>query len=87
MLRFCGALAKESFVDVHGVAVRAHVAACSISHMELSIQRLYCVSRSLPVLPLLPEDAGGASLGLQPSRVDTQVCVCVCVCVCVRVYT
>ena len=60
MLRFCAALPKESYVDVHGLTVSAHVAACSVADTEIAIHRLYCVSRSLPVLPLLPEEGGGA---------------------------
>jgi hypothetical protein len=60
MLRFCAALPKESYVDVHGLTVSAHVAACSVADTEIAVHRLYCVSRSLPVLPLLPEEGGGA---------------------------
>lgn len=60
MLRFCAALPKESYVDVHGLTVSAQVAACSVADTEIAASRLYCVSRSLPVLPLLPEEGGGA---------------------------
>ena len=48
-------------MDVHGVAVSAQVAACTVSDTEVSIQRIYCISRSLPMLPLLPEHAGGSA--------------------------
>ena len=61
MLRFCAALPKESFVDVHGLTVSAQVASCSVADTEIAVDRLFCVSRSLPVLPLLPEEGGGAA--------------------------
>ena len=45
MIKYAGALALESIVDIMGVVVAADVKSCSISNVELQIKRIYAVRR------------------------------------------
>jgi len=57
LIKYVGNLPLESVVDVKGTVASAKVKSCSQSEFELQIERVYCVSRALPVLPFLLEDA------------------------------
>jgi dTMP kinase len=57
MAKFAGSLSKESVVDVFGTVTvpPEPLRACSQSHVELAVERIYCLSRA-EVLPLQLED-------------------------------
>jgi len=61
MIRFCGSIPRESVVDVQGGKVAATVTSCKVTTYEVHVQRIYCVSRAAPALPLLLEDAARPS--------------------------
>jgi len=63
---FAAQLPRESVVDVFGqVTIPAEpIASCSQSGVELQVQKLYCVSRSTPELPLQLEDASRSEAAL-----------------------
>mmetsp|Transcript_31894 Transcript_31894/g.83407 ORF Transcript_31894/g.83407 Transcript_31894/m.83407 type:complete len:570 (+) Transcript_31894:113-1822(+) len=63
---FAAQLPRESVVDVYGeITVPAEaIASCSQSGVELQVQRLFCVSRSVPELPLQLEDASRSDTAL-----------------------
>mmetsp|Transcript_9897 Transcript_9897/g.26311 ORF Transcript_9897/g.26311 Transcript_9897/m.26311 type:complete len:550 (+) Transcript_9897:51-1700(+) len=49
-------LTAESMVDVYGTLKAADIKSCSITHLEIDVQRIYLVSKADP-LPFLLEDA------------------------------
>ena len=59
MVKYVSNLTKESVVDVQGLVCKpdAPVASCTQSEVELVVSSVYCVSRSVPVLPFQIEDA------------------------------
>lgn len=59
MIKFSGALTRETVVDVKGTIVKADVKSCTQSDVELSLTRVYVVSRAEvvpPASPLSPQD-------------------------------
>eukprot|EP00286_Rhodomonas_abbreviata_P004187 CAMPEP_0181343870 /NCGR_PEP_ID=MMETSP1101-20121128/31844_1 /TAXON_ID=46948 /ORGANISM="Rhodomonas abbreviata, Strain Caron Lab Isolate" /LENGTH=587 /DNA_ID=CAMNT_0023455583 /DNA_START=20 /DNA_END=1783 /DNA_ORIENTATION=- len=67
MVKFCGALSRESVVDVKGKVVRAEVKSCTQSDLELSVLRCYLVSKAEANLPLQIEDAGRSEAEIEES--------------------
>ena len=63
---FAAALPRESVVDVLGeLTVPAEpIASCTASGIELQVKKLFCVSRSVPELPLQLEDASRSDTDL-----------------------
>eukprot|EP01111_Echinosteliopsis_oligospora_P005618 TRINITY_DN1909_c0_g1_i1.p1 TRINITY_DN1909_c0_g1~~TRINITY_DN1909_c0_g1_i1.p1 ORF type:complete len:599 (-),score=224.21 TRINITY_DN1909_c0_g1_i1:59-1807(-) len=57
MLKFVAAIPKESIVEVEGTVRPAKVDLCTQKTVEISVSSVWVVSRSVTVLPLLPEDA------------------------------
>lgn len=59
MIKFIGSLSCESIVDVHATVnkVKEEIKSCSIKTIELSINKIYCVSRSKAILPFGIVDA------------------------------
>mmetsp|Transcript_39896 Transcript_39896/g.106587 ORF Transcript_39896/g.106587 Transcript_39896/m.106587 type:complete len:576 (+) Transcript_39896:3-1730(+) len=58
MIKFAGALSRETIVDVKGLVVKAEVKSCTQNDVELSVLRLYVVSKADVGLPLQIDDAG-----------------------------
>ena len=58
MIKFAGALSKETVIDVKGKVVKAEVKSCTQGDVELAIERLYVISRADVGLPLQIDDAG-----------------------------
>eukprot|EP00026_Physarum_polycephalum_P005703 Phypoly_transcript_05738.p1 GENE.Phypoly_transcript_05738~~Phypoly_transcript_05738.p1 ORF type:complete len:579 (-),score=116.86 Phypoly_transcript_05738:173-1879(-) len=57
MLKFVSAIPRESIVDVTGLIRKAKVEVTTQNTIEISVQKLFVVSRSAANLPLLVEDA------------------------------
>ena len=59
IVAWAAALPRESVVDVLGElsVPKEPIASCSQSGIELQVRKLFCVSRSMPELPLQLEDA------------------------------
>jgi aspartyl/asparaginyl-tRNA synthetase len=68
MIKFAGALSKETVVDVKGTIVKADVKSCTQNDVELSVLRLYVVSRAEPGLPLQIDDAGRSEAEIAESE-------------------
>lgn len=56
-LKWLGALAPESIVDVRGTIQEAKVVSASVTRAELAIERCFVISRSVPSLPFQLDDA------------------------------
>lgn len=59
MLKFLSHITKESVIDIVGVVCKpeVEVKSCTVKAIELSLKKVFVVSRSLPVLPLQIVDA------------------------------
>jgi len=68
LIKYAGALALESIVDIQGVVVGADVKSCSQSNVELQIKKLMVVSRAPTVLPFLLEDAARSDAVIEASQ-------------------
>jgi aspartyl-tRNA synthetase len=68
MMRYLKSLTVESVVDVQGTLVEATVKSCSVSHLELRMERVYTVSRAAAVLPFLVEDAAHSEQEVEASQ-------------------
>jgi aspartyl-tRNA synthetase len=66
LAKFAGALSKESVVDVFGSVTcpPEPLRGCTKSDLEISVERIYCVSRA-EALPLQLEDLGRSETELQ----------------------
>eukprot|EP01068_Selenidium_serpulae_P011052 Selendium_serpulae@DN5592_c0_g1_i1.p2 len=80
MLKWAGSVPVESIVDVLGKVIvpEAPIKSCT-QPVEISVQRIFCVSKSLPELPFqlkdanLPEDDADAIKVNQDVRLDNRV--------------
>ena len=54
IVAYAASLPKESVVDIYGelTVPKEPIASCTASAIELAVKKLFCVSRSLPELPL-----------------------------------
>ena len=68
MIKFAGALSKETVVDVKGKVVKADVKSCTQGDVELAIERLYVISRADVGLPLQIDDAGRSEAEIAESE-------------------
>eukprot|EP00639_Heterosigma_akashiwo_P037992 CAMPEP_0194712190 /NCGR_PEP_ID=MMETSP0296-20130528/4371_1 /TAXON_ID=39354 /ORGANISM="Heterosigma akashiwo, Strain CCMP2393" /LENGTH=602 /DNA_ID=CAMNT_0039610541 /DNA_START=147 /DNA_END=1955 /DNA_ORIENTATION=- len=68
LIKFAGQIPLESIVDVKGTLAAAEVKSCSVSDVEIQIERLYVASRALPVLPFLLEDAARSEGEIEASQ-------------------
>ena len=68
MLKFMGGLTCESVVDAQGTLQAAQVKSCSVTDVELSIQRVYVVSSAEAILPFQLEDAGRPEAEVEASQ-------------------
>jgi aspartyl-tRNA synthetase len=57
MLKFAAGIPRESIIEVNGVVRKAEVPSTTQSGLELAVRRLFVISRSLPNLPIMLEDA------------------------------
>lgn len=58
MVKFVTSLSKESIVDVEGIVTAPGIAITGASQqVEIHVRKVYCVSKSLPTLPINLEDA------------------------------
>ena len=58
MIKFAGALSKETIVDVKGKVLKAEVKSCSQGDVEIALERIYVISKADVGLPLQIDDAG-----------------------------
>ena len=58
MIKFAGALSKETVVDVKGKVLKAEVKSCSQGDVEIALERIYVISKADVGLPLQIDDAG-----------------------------
>lgn len=65
MVKFSGAISKESIVDIRGLAkgVENKIESCTEKDLELHVNEIYVVSQAKPQLPLQIEDASRPELG------------------------
>ncbi|GKY98832.1 hypothetical protein MPSEU_000839200 [Mayamaea pseudoterrestris] len=68
MIRYLQSLTVESMVDVQGILAPASVKSCSVSSMELKLERIHAVSKADAVLPFLVEDAGRSEKEVEDSQ-------------------
>ena len=70
MIKYLKTLTVESIVDLEGVVVNANspIKSCSVSHLELQIQRIHSVSKAEAVLPFLVEDAARSEDEVEESQ-------------------
>lgn len=87
MVKFAASINKESVVDIQGLVKLAptKIESCTQQNVELSVEKIFVVSSSVPVLPLQIEDAsrpeseiveGGDSLTIrvnQDTRLDNRI--------------
>ena len=71
MLSWLGDLSVESVIDVRGKPVSAKVKSCSLSNIELQMDKVFVVSRAPKRLPFLVEDAGHSEKEISESK-DTE---------------
>jgi len=65
LVPYAASLPRETVVDLLGeITVPTAPTACTQSGVELQVRRLFCVSRSLPELPLQLEDASRSDTAL-----------------------
>ena len=59
MIKYASSISNESVIDVYGTVTipSEPIKSCTISSMELQIQKLHCVSRAFTPLPFQLEDA------------------------------
>lgn len=57
MIQYLKSLTTESVVDIWGTLVPANVKSCSVQNAEISIERIYTISKADAALPFLVEDA------------------------------
>lgn len=59
MVKFCTGITKESIIDVYGQVkkVDKKIESCTQDDVELHIEQIFVVSKAVPKLPLLIEDA------------------------------
>lgn len=68
MIQYLKSLTVESMVDLEGTLVEADVKSCSIQNVELTINRIHCVSRADAILPFLVEDAARSEKEVEESQ-------------------
>jgi len=70
-LKYISAIPTESVVDIQGEVAAAEVRGCTQGDVELICKRCYLVSKSLPNLPLLIDDAGRSEAEIERSEKET----------------
>jgi aspartyl-tRNA synthetase len=68
MIHYLKSLTVESVMDVQGILTKADVKACSVSNVEVSIQRIHTVSKAAAILPFLVEDAARSEKEVEASQ-------------------
>ena len=68
LIKFAGSLALETVVDVYGTLVAADVKSCTQNDVEISIRKLFVVSRAPSMLPFLLEDASRSEAEIEASQ-------------------
>jgi aspartyl/asparaginyl-tRNA synthetase len=68
MIKFAGSLSRETVIDIKGLVVKAEVKSCTQNEVELSVQRLYVVSKAEVGLPLQIDDAGRSEAEIEESE-------------------
>lgn len=67
LLKFFGDIPLESIVDVYGVVQEANVKSCTQKTVELSLMKIFVVSRAPVVLPFSIDDASRSEIEIQES--------------------
>ncbi|XP_010436322.1 PREDICTED: aspartate--tRNA ligase 1, cytoplasmic-like [Camelina sativa] len=72
MINFLKELSDESIVEVIGVVSlpKDPVTGATQQQVEIQVRKVYCLSRSLPKLPLIPEDAARSEADIEKSEKD-----------------
>jgi aspartyl-tRNA synthetase len=68
MIDYLKSLTLESVVDIKGTLVAAQVKSCTVRNLELSMERVYTVSKADAVLPFLVEDASQSDAEIDASQ-------------------
>lgn len=68
MIHYLKSLTTESVVDIQGTLVPANVKSCSVRNVEISIERIYAVSKADAALPFLVEDASRSEAEVEASQ-------------------
>jgi len=68
MLKFMQDISLESIVDIKGLIVDANVRSCTITQVEIQIEKFFVVARAPRVLPFLIEDAGHSQAEIEESK-------------------
>ena len=68
LIKFAGSLALETVIDVYGTLVAADVKSCTQNDVEISIRKLFVVSRAPSMLPFLLEDASRSEAEIEASQ-------------------
>lgn len=68
MIDYLKSLTLESVVDIKGTLVAAQVKSCTVRNLELSMERVYTVSKADAVLPFLVEDASRSDAEIDASQ-------------------
>lgn len=71
MIKYLKTLTVESIIDLEGTLAEADVKSCSVSNLELTIDRVHTVSKAAAVLPFLVEDAARSEQEVEESQ-DTE---------------
>lgn len=68
MIKYLSSLTVESVIDLEGTLSEADVKSCSVQNMEVSMERIYAVSKAAAILPFLVEDAARSEEEVEASQ-------------------
>jgi aspartyl-tRNA synthetase len=68
MIKYLSSLTVESIIDIQGTLTEAEVKSCSVQHLEVSMERVYSVSKATAILPFLVEDAARTEEEVEASQ-------------------
>lgn len=68
IIQYLKSLTTESVVDIWGTLVPANVKSCSVQNAEISIERIYTISKADVALPFLVEDASRSEVEVDASQ-------------------
>ena len=68
MIKYLKSLTVESIIDLEGTIVEADVKSCTVSDVELQINRIHSVAKADAMLPFLVEDAARSEEEVEASQ-------------------
>jgi len=68
MMRYLKSLTVESIIDIEGKVVEADVKSCSVTNVEIQLNRVYTVSKANSILPFNLEDAARSEKEVEESQ-------------------